>query len=271
MKNYSRLIIIFFSLGLFLAVVGFITLFFDLILGLIFIFLGIASVAASWIFKRKEQQAEKENIDRIMTQSAQKAEREFQELSKKSGAAGKYKGKSLIKFLNDYTSIDVETTGFSPTTDSIIELAAVRVRNGNISEKFSSLVHVDNLPRKITTLTGITLAMLSDAPEIEEALDEFIKFVGSDIVIGHNVTFDIGFIHESSLRCFTKPFDNDYVDTYALSRRLLQPGSTPDYKLPTLIDSLNLPPSKSHRAKADALSTIYLYDYLKTSVANATV
>jgi DNA polymerase-3 subunit epsilon len=114
------------------------------------------------------------------------------------------KGKSLIAFPTDYTVIDIETTGLDLFYNSIIEVSAIRVRNSEVQDKFSSLIkppkhysfedsdyyYVDEF---ITKLTGITNEMLDDAPEVTEVLPEFVESIGDDILIGHNVIFDINF------------------------------------------------------------------------------
>lgn len=108
------------------------------------------------------------------------------------------KGKSLLVFPDDYTVIDIETTGLDPLFDDIIEIAGIKYRENKEIERFQSLI---NPGRKIgdfiVELTGITNEMLLDAPSIETVLPRFLEFVGNDTIVGHNVHFDINFIYDN--------------------------------------------------------------------------
>ena len=136
------------------------------------------------------------------------------------------KGKSCLLFPDNYTVIDIETTGLDSRYNSIIEVAAIRVRNNNIASTFSSLVKPDQyyvldksefdsdyldctdfllddenngfyyIDSFITELTGITNKMLFDSPEPKAVLNDFLKFLGDDLLIGHNVIFDINFLYD---------------------------------------------------------------------------
>ena len=132
------------------------------------------------------------------------------------------KGRSTLLFPDDYTVIDIETTGLSPCRDAIIELSAIRVEGNEVSDSFTSLVnpgfHVSSF---ISSLTGITDDMLVSSPVISEALPLFLDFVGESHIVGHNVNFDINFIYDNSLRILSKPFSNSFTDTMRLSRLLL--------------------------------------------------
>ena len=133
------------------------------------------------------------------------------------------KGKSLISFPNDCTVLDLETTGLYPQYDEIIEFAAIRIRGGVPVESFSSLAsHGDDfyLDDFIQELTGITQKMIDQAPDISVVFPRFLEFVGEDIVIGHNVNFDVNFIYDLCSFQGLTPFSNNYVDTMRISRRL---------------------------------------------------
>jgi|GEM_PF-7069971 DNA polymerase III len=98
------------------------------------------------------------------------------------------KGKNIISFPDDYVMIDIETTGLSTDWDSIIEVAAVKVHNGEIINEYSSFVEYnDELPEFITDLTGITNEMLIGAPSPQIVMKELSDFIGSDIIIGYNI------------------------------------------------------------------------------------
>ena len=95
----------------------------------------------------------------------------------------------------NYTVIDIETTGLSPLEDEIIELSALKVRDNKVVKEFSSLINPNKeISDFISSLTGITQSMVQNAPDIKTVLPLFIDFIGDDTVLGHNVSFDLGFI-----------------------------------------------------------------------------
>lgn len=172
------------------------------------------------------------------------------------------KGHSLIDCPEDYTVFDIETTGLDPKYDEIIEIAAVKVRNNDIIDTFSALVKPNNeVSLFITNLTGITNDMLVSAEKIEVVLRQFLDFVKNDIVVGHNINFDINFINNASIRYFSKNFPNDFVDTLRLSRKYVK--DTENYKLQTLIKHFNIEADTAHRALEDCYSAQKLYEKLR--------
>ena len=103
-----------------------------------------------------------------------------------------FKGESLIAFLPDYTVVDIETTGMAGDLAKIIEISAIRVRNHECAADFSMLVNPhQKLSYFIQNLTGITDEMLADAEDIDYVLSAFQDFLGSDVIVGHNVHFDM--------------------------------------------------------------------------------
>ena len=168
------------------------------------------------------------------------------------------KGKSLLVRTGDFTALDVETTGLSPVFDAIIELSAVRFRDGKEVDSFSQLVDPGfELDDFITDLTGITDAMLQGMPSIEAALPRFLDFLGDDLLVGHNVNFDVNFIYDACGANGLPLLRNDFVDTMRLSRRLYK--DWPDHKLDTLLDRLGLGSRSEHRAENDARLTAAAY------------
>ena len=104
-------------------------------------------------------------------------------------------GKKLNRFIDDYVLVDIETTGLSPIYDDIIEIGAIKVENNKMVDEYSQLIKIDRiLPQKITELTGITDNMLATGKMPKTVLEEFINFVGNNVIIGHNVNFDLGFL-----------------------------------------------------------------------------
>ena len=170
------------------------------------------------------------------------------------------KGESIIEKLSDYTIIDLETTGLDPKYDEIIELGAVRVRNGKIEETFQRLVKPDNpIDQFITNLTGITNEMLKDAPKIDKILPEYIAFIGEDKIVGHNVNFDINFIYDKYYEMSKKAFNNSFVDTLRMARKVLK--ELDHHRLSDLRAFYKID-SKEHRSIDDCITTFEVYNRL---------
>jgi DNA polymerase III epsilon subunit family exonuclease len=151
--------------------------------------------------------------------------------------------------------LDVETTGGSPATCSLTEVAAARYRGGELLATYQTLVRPDGrIPPFITALTGISDAMVVDAPRIGEMLPSFLEFLGGAVVVGHNVRFDLSFLNHALESTRRDRIPNATVDTLALARRLVR-DMVPDCKLGTLASSLHLPHQPSHRALTDVLAT----------------
>lgn len=181
----------------------------------------------------------------------------------------KFKGKSIIDFPTNYTIVDIETTGLSPQYDSIIEISALKVKNNEPIDSFSSLVKPDDfcsdyLDSFITELTGITDDMLNTAPSTRTVLSDFLAFVCDDIIIGHNVSFDVNFIYDTVLDLFDKPFSNNYVDTMRISRRLNT--DMPHHRLKDLAKKYNISYEDAHRALNDCKITFECYKLLSKGV-----
>lgn len=162
---------------------------------------------------------------------------------------------------SDYTVVDLETTGLSPARDSIIEFAAVKVRDGLVVDQYSTLINPETpICRKVTMLSGITDEMLQDAPLIEAVLPECIQFIGLDIIVGHNISFDLSFLQPAA-HALGLPLDNDYVDTLQLSRRLCP--ELENHKLCTLQQHFGVENPDAHRALSDCLCTHGCYQKLR--------
>lgn len=154
-----------------------------------------------------------------------------------------------------FVVVDVETTGGSPRTASLTEVAGARYREGEMVGTYQTLVRPDErIPPMITALTGISDAMVYDAPLIGEMLPSFLEFVGTSVVVGHNLRFDLSFLNHALVATARDPLPNATVDTLALSRRLVR-DEVPNCKLATLAACLELPHRPSHRALTDVLAT----------------
>ena len=153
---------------------------------------------------------------------------------------------------------DLETTGFSPIKDKIIEIGAVKVEKGEITERFSTFVNPQiPIPFKITQLTSITDTMVLDAPPIEEVLPRFLEFVGDGVLVAHNASFDVSFIEQN---CRYQDIQPDFtsVDTVAMARVLLPTLSR--FKLNIVAKALNISLENHHRAVDDAGATAEIFE-----------
>jgi DNA polymerase III subunit alpha, Gram-positive type len=157
----------------------------------------------------------------------------------------------------EYVVFDVETTGLSAMYDTIIELAAVKMRNGEIIDKFESFANPHRpLSETITQLTSITDDMLKDAPEIDEVLEKFYRWMGDAILVAHNATFDIGFLNAGLKKIGIENVTNGIVDTLELARFLFP--DLKNHRLNTLCKHLNIELVQHHRAIYDTEATGYL-------------
>ncbi len=166
--------------------------------------------------------------------------------------------KSRNQGLSDsYVVFDIETTGFSSSRNRIIEIGAVRVVDGNITDKFSTFVNPDvPIPFEIEQLTGINDNMVLPYPKIDEILPQFLEFCGDSVLVAHNASFDVGFIAYNASR-LNIAFDPTVIDTVALARLLLPKLNR--YKLDTVAKALNISLENHHRAVDDAGCTAEIF------------
>ncbi len=159
--------------------------------------------------------------------------------------------------LNDtFVVFDIETTGLSAVFNTIIEIGAVKIKNGNIIENFSMFVDPQqSISSQITELTGITDEMVKGAPIINEALLKFKDFIGESTIVAHNARFDIAFININLKNIGENEINNSLIDTVELAR-LLYPDIK-NYKLNTLCKHFKIE-LEHHRALNDAKATGYL-------------
>jgi len=158
---------------------------------------------------------------------------------------------------DEFIVFDIETTGLDAEKDTITEIGAVKVKNGEICERFSTFVNPGRpIPEAITRLTGITDDMVKDAPETGAALDAFLQFAGNSPVVAHNAAFDTGFI-SYNCRKYGRPFNNAVVDTLQLSRFLLD--KLGKHKLDIIAKHLGVKLENHHRAVNDAEATAKIF------------
>lgn len=151
-----------------------------------------------------------------------------------------------------FIAFDIETTGFLPKVDQIVEIAAVRFTDGRPSEAFSTLVNPKVLiPPGAMKVHGITDEMVKNSPLIDEALEKFASFCASDVMVAHNAPFDVEFIKADIEKHEASAPRGLILDSCAMARKVIQ--GAPNYKLGTLVSFLQIPVDGNfHRAEADA-------------------
>lgn len=174
-----------------------------------------------------------------------------------------FKGKSIRRLIDDYTVIDLETTGLSTKTCEIIELAAIKVRDGSIVDTFCCLVQPsDIVPNEIIKLTGITNEMLINAPQIDEVFKEFLDFIDEDVILGHNIdSYDMPIIRRYCEELNSDSLNNATLDTLKFARKC--DIDVPNHKLTTLTEYFNIEHNDSHRALSDCIANHECYQCLK--------
>lgn len=156
-----------------------------------------------------------------------------------------------------YIVFDVETTGLSAVYNTIIELAAVKVKDGEIIDRFESFANPhEKLTNTIIDLTGITDDMLVDAPEVEDVLKDFKRWMGDDILVAHNASFDMGFINAGFRKIGLNDCTNPVIDTLELARFLYP--ELKNHRLNNLCKKFDIELVSHHRAIYDAEATGYL-------------
>ena len=177
-------------------------------------------------------------------------------------------GNRLNKYISDYVLFDLETTGLSCQNDEVVEISALKVRDGLVVDEFSTLVNPGiPIPFYASDVNGITDEMVADSPFFKSVLAEFIEFVGDDVLVGHNIaSFDMKFIQRDAQKYFGKVFGNDYIDTLQLARIYL-----PELEHHTLTDLAryyHINTAGAHRALADCKMNQRIFESLKDEMDN---
>lgn len=165
------------------------------------------------------------------------------------------KGQSLD---DEFVVFDIETTGLSKEKDKITEIGAVKIKNGEIINTFSTFINpLVSLSPEIVKLTKITDEMLKDAPFINEVLPNFLEFVGNSVLVAHNAGFDVGFVRNAAEALQMPSVDNTVLDTVELSRTLLPELNK--HKLDIVAEHLGVVLDGHHRAVNDAQATAEIF------------
>ncbi|MDA7817655.1 3'-5' exonuclease [Sulfurimonas sp.] len=160
----------------------------------------------------------------------------------------------------EFCIVDIETNGSKIDKHQIIEIAAVKIKNGEIISKYESLVQCNEINTHITEITGIDVSMTKDAPTLKEVMYKFKEFLADSIFIAHDVKFDYNFISQSMQKVGLEPILNRSLCSLFLAERTIESYR---YALSYLNKSLNLHPDATHhRAMSDVLTT---YELIKLS------
>lgn len=163
--------------------------------------------------------------------------------------------------ISEYVVIDLEMTGLSPRKDKIMEIGSIKIKDGAVIDEFQTLINPNvEIRDKITDITGISAEDVKDKPLIGEILQDFFRFVGDNVLIGHSLIYDFSFIMQAAYdnKMYDK-FDKKWygIDTLKIARKyILQEEKK---TLTSLCEKYNIPEDGHHRALNDAIMTHHLY------------
>lgn len=171
-----------------------------------------------------------------------------------------HRGYYVKKLIDDYCVLDIETTGLSWQKDQIIEIGLLKVRNKKIIRQYSQLINPQSsISSFITQLTGIDNQMIKNMPILTTIQDDVLQFIGEDLIIGHNTSFDLNFIANH----FQVNLKNEYIDTVQFSKKVYP--HLPHHRLTDMVEFLHLS-NNEHRSLADCIATYELYEHLKEEI-----
>lgn len=159
--------------------------------------------------------------------------------------------------INTFVALDLETTGINPVNDEILEIGALKVVDGEITDTYKQFINVScKIPKQITELTGITQKMAMTGIDEEQAINEICDFCEGYILLGHNIRFDYSFLKAKANK-YKRTVPNQAIDTLKIARKKLR--ELESRSLSYLCGYFEIPPKASHRAYDDAESTMKLY------------
>ena len=183
---------------------------------------------------------------------------------------GNTKGKMINQYVPDYVLYDLETTGTSSKYDEVIEISAVKVKNGVVTEEFSQLVNPGRpIPSAASAVNHITDDMVAFAPMFDSVLQQFLAFIGDDVLAGHNINrFDMKFLYRDCERYFGQTLTNDYIDTLKLARLCLPELS--HHRLEDLAQYYGISTAGAHRALNDCRMNQQVFEKLAKELDGTT-
>ncbi|MBP5283036.1 MAG: topoisomerase DNA-binding C4 zinc finger domain-containing protein [Lachnospiraceae bacterium] len=177
-------------------------------------------------------------------------------------------GRKRMEYLPDYVVFDLETTGISTARDQIIEIAAIKVVGGKVTEEYSTLVNpFCHIPESASFVNGITDDMVCDAPSLDNAIKGFLDIAGDMVLVGHNIhSFDMKFLYRDMPGYFGRTLGNDYIDTLPLARAYLPQLS--HHTLSDLANYYGIDAQGAHRALADCRMNQQVFERLGLEIQN---
>lgn len=160
---------------------------------------------------------------------------------------------------DNYVIFDLETTGLSTDEDCIVEISAIKVKEGIVAEEFSTLVNPGvHIPYAASSINGITDDMIKDAPDTEHALAMFMGYIGDNVLVGHNIiSFDLKFLQRDIGAYFGETLNNPFIDTLYISREYLP--ELERYSLEELANFYGISYAGAHRALTDCKINDQIY------------
>ena len=159
-----------------------------------------------------------------------------------------------------YCVLDLETTGFSATTEKITEVGIMKIRNGEVLDQFSCFVNPEkHIPQRVSEVTNITDDMVADSETIDKVFPKILDFIKDSVLVAHNAPFDMGFLKQNA-KNLGYEFDYTYLDTLSLAKDLF-----PDYKkykLGKIADNLGIKVEVAHRALDDVDTTVKVFNVM---------
>lgn len=174
----------------------------------------------------------------------------------------KIKGQEIYVIPDNYIVFDLETTGLKASEEKIIEIGAIKVKNGKIIETFEELINPEKeISSNITRITHITNEMVAEQRTISEVLPEFLSFIGDYPLIGHNVKFDLSFLWQNIRDLGLERITNDYLDTMKISKMILP--NLQGFSLSNLTKYYGIDETGHHRALRDVEMTREVLEKLR--------
>lgn len=177
-------------------------------------------------------------------------------------------GKNLKKYVSDYVVFDLETTGMSPELDDIIEISAIKVKDGEVVDEFSTLVNPGRpIPEGASKVNGITDEMVAESPGFEEVFEQFLEFIGEEVLVGHNIAgFDMKFLYRYAKQYWNQTLDNNFVDTVGIAKQCLP--HLAHRRLTDLAAHYKLSTEGAHRALFDCEMNQKVFEYMAKDLQN---
>lgn len=171
-------------------------------------------------------------------------------------------GNRLTEYTPDYVVFDLETTGISCHHDEVIEISAVKVRNGKVVDEFTTLVNPCRpIPYQASQVNHIYDDMVRNCPTFECALKHFLEFAGNAVLVGHNInSFDMKFIRRDAEKYWGQTIGNDFIDTFLMARQKLPQLN--HYRLVDLAEHYGISSDGAHRALADCRMNQKVFEFL---------